>query len=109
MRTRHPRETSAKQIRHGRACPGHPCRWAVGTSGYLHDFAKRHCAVVAKLFRSKVGRTWMAWTSPAMTAATSIARHRLVDLIGPGFDAAVEIDGIVEAGISQKVDDHLAA
>jgi len=39
----------------------------------------------------------------------SIPRHRWIDLVSPGFDAAVEIDGIVEAGIPQEVDDHLAA
>jgi len=31
----------------------------------------------------------------------------LVDLAGPGFDAAVEVDGIVKAGVSEKVDDPL--
>jgi hypothetical protein len=33
----------------------------------------------------------------------------LVDLAGPGFDAAFEVDGIVKAGVSEKVDDHLTA
>ena len=37
----------------------------------------------------------------------SITPHRSVDLAGPGFDAAVEVDGIVKTGISEKVDDHL--
>jgi hypothetical protein len=33
----------------------------------------------------------------------------LVDLAGPGFDAAFEVHGIVKAGVSEKVDDHLTA
>jgi hypothetical protein len=33
----------------------------------------------------------------------------LVDLADPGFDAAFEVDGIVKAGVSEKVDDHLTA
>src|SRR5271165_6082644 len=41
--------------------------------------------------------------------ALSIASHRLVDLAGPGFDAAVEVDRIVKAGVSKKIDDHLTA
>jgi hypothetical protein len=39
----------------------------------------------------------------------SVALHRSVDLAGPGFGAAVEVDGIVKAGVSEKVDDHLTA
>ena len=39
----------------------------------------------------------------------SIAPYRLVDLVGPGFDAALEVDGIVKAGVSEKVDDQLTA
>jgi hypothetical protein len=39
----------------------------------------------------------------------SIAPHRSVDLASPGFDTAVEVDGIVKAGVSEKVDDHLTA
>jgi hypothetical protein len=39
----------------------------------------------------------------------SIAPHRLVDLACPRFDAAVEVDGVVKAGVSEKVDDHLTA
>jgi hypothetical protein len=33
----------------------------------------------------------------------------LVDLACPRFDAAVEVDGVVKAGVSEKVDDHLTA
>jgi hypothetical protein len=33
----------------------------------------------------------------------------LVDLAGPGFDSAFEVDGIIKAGVSEKVDDHLTA
>src|ERR1700736_4237278 len=39
----------------------------------------------------------------------SITSHRSVDLAGPGFDAAVEIDGVVKAGAAQKVDHPLTA
>ena len=39
----------------------------------------------------------------------SIAPHRLVDLASPGIDAAVEVDCVVKAGVSEKVDDHLTA
>jgi hypothetical protein len=33
----------------------------------------------------------------------------LVDLASPGIDAAVEVDCVVKAGVSEKVDDHLTA
>jgi hypothetical protein len=33
----------------------------------------------------------------------------LVDVASPSIDAAVEVDGIVKAGASKKVDDHLTA
>jgi hypothetical protein len=33
----------------------------------------------------------------------------LVDLASPGIDAAVEVDRVVRAGVSEKVDDHLTA
>ena len=33
--------------------------------------------------------------------------HRFVDLASPGIDAAVEVDCVVKAGVSEKVDDHL--
>jgi len=33
----------------------------------------------------------------------------LVDLACPGIDAAVEVDCVVKAGVSEKVDDHLTA
>jgi hypothetical protein len=39
----------------------------------------------------------------------SIAPHRLVDLASPSIDAAVEVDCVVKAGVSEKVDDHLTA
>ena len=39
----------------------------------------------------------------------SIARHRLVDLASPSIDAAVEVDCVVKAGASKKVDHHLTA
>jgi hypothetical protein len=56
------------RIRHGRACPGHPRRWAANTSGYSHDLVKRHRKMAANLFRFFSWATWMAGTSPAMTA-----------------------------------------
>jgi hypothetical protein len=46
---------------------------------------------------------------PFYGRSLSIAPHRSVDLAGPGFDAAVEVEGIVKAGVSEKVDDHLTA
>jgi hypothetical protein len=33
----------------------------------------------------------------------------LVDLASPSIDAAVEVDCVVKAGVSEKVDDHLTA
>jgi hypothetical protein len=33
----------------------------------------------------------------------------LVDLASPGIDAAAEVDCVVKAGVSEKVDDHLTA
>jgi hypothetical protein len=33
----------------------------------------------------------------------------LVDLASPGIDAAVEVDCVVKAGVSEKVDDHPTA
>jgi hypothetical protein len=33
----------------------------------------------------------------------------LVDLASPSIDAAVEVDCVVETGVSEKVDDHLTA
>jgi hypothetical protein len=39
----------------------------------------------------------------------SIAPHRLVDLASAGIDAAAEVDCVVKAGVSEKVDDHLTA
>jgi hypothetical protein len=33
----------------------------------------------------------------------------LVDLASPSIDAAVEVDCVVKAGASKKVDDHLTA
>jgi hypothetical protein len=62
---------AAKQVlhmRHGRACPGHPRRWAANTSGDCHDLVKRHGKIVANLFHFLDWTTWMAGTSPAMTA-----------------------------------------
>src|SRR5271156_3992762 len=41
--------------------------------------------------------------------ALSIAAHRSVDLASPGLYAAVEVDCVVKAGVSEKVDDHLTA
>src|SRR5580693_19069 len=39
----------------------------------------------------------------------TIAPHRLVDLASPSIDAAVEVDCVVKACVSKKVDDHLTA
>jgi hypothetical protein len=33
----------------------------------------------------------------------------LVDVASPSINAAVEVDGVVETGVSKKVDDHLTA
>jgi hypothetical protein len=55
-------------MRHGRACPDHPRRWAANTSGYCHGFVKRHGKIAAKLFHFSSWTTWMAGTNPAMTA-----------------------------------------
>ncbi len=49
----------------------------------------------------------MAADSPLADRVNSA--HRSVDLPGPGFDAAFEVDGIPEAGIPEKADDHPAA
>jgi hypothetical protein len=46
---------------------------------------------------------------PFYGRSLSIAPHRSVDFAGPGFDAAVKVEGIVKAGVSEKVDDHLTA
>ena len=72
MRNRNPRNpgaASAQLPRHGRACPGHPRRWAANTSEDCHDLVKRHSKIVANLFHFLDRTTWMAGTSPAMTAA----------------------------------------
>ena len=44
------------------------------------------------------------------TKLTQVGRAlQQLGVTGPGFDAAVEVDGIVKAGVSEKVDDHLTA
>ena len=50
------------------------------------------------------------WTKLNLSAyLESVAPHQSVDLASPGFDAAVEVDGVVKAGVSKKVDDHPTA
>jgi hypothetical protein len=61
------RETSAP-YRHGRACPGHPRRRDANTSVDCHDLVKLYGETVANLFIYQSWTTWMAGTSPAMTA-----------------------------------------
>ena len=50
-----------------------------------------------------------AWSHFPFGRTLSIAPHRLVDLASPSIDAAVEVDCVVKAGGSKKVDDHLTA
>jgi hypothetical protein len=48
-----------------------------------------------------------AWSQFPFGRTLTIAPHRLVDLASPSIDAAVEVDCVVKAGASKKVDDHL--